>query len=59
MDADLGVVSQRVRGRQSCLPSGPSLAQQPAPEVVEAVVRTAPVDQVGGAPQVPVVGLDL
>ena len=58
MDADLGVVSQRVRIRQRGLPDGLSLAQQPASEVVKAVVGAAAVDQIGGAPQVPAVGLD-
>jgi hypothetical protein len=40
MGADLGVVSQGVRISQDGLPDGLSLAQQPATEVVEAVIGT-------------------
>jgi hypothetical protein len=54
---DLGVVGQRARVGDSGLPRGPSLAEQPAAEVVEAVVGAAAVDQGGGPPQVPAVGL--
>src|SRR4029453_12826560 len=45
------------RVSQGGLPDGMSLAKEPAAEVVEAVVGTAAVDQVGGPPQVPTVGL--
>ena len=55
--ADLGVGSQGVRVGQGGLPEGTSLTQQPTSEVVEAVVAAAAVDQVGGSPQLPTIGL--
>ena len=53
-----GWLARESESRRAASPSGAPLRQQPAAELVEARVRTAtPVQQVGGIPQIPAVGL--
>src|SRR3712207_8818635 len=52
----LGDIDQAFRVTQSVLENGFTLRNQPAAEIIEAIVRTAPIDNVGGGPELVSVG---